>query len=47
MRVNRSDEVQGDADAAVDWYIGEYAPTGADDFVDELDQGLGLLNRFP
>ena len=47
MRVSLSDEAQGDADAAVDWYIGEGALIAADDFADELEQALGLLNRFP
>jgi len=47
VRVSLSNEAQGDADAAVDWYMGEYAFIAADDFVDELDRALGLLNRFP
>jgi len=47
VRVSLSDEAQGDADAAVDWYIGEGAFIAADDFVDELNRALGLLNRFP
>lgn len=47
VRVSLSDEAQDDADAAVDWYIGEGALIAADDFADELDQALGLLNRFP
>ncbi len=47
MRVSLSDEAQADADAAVDWYIGEGAFVAADDFADELDQALDLLNRFP
>ncbi|MDO8596467.1 MAG: hypothetical protein Q7R45_07570 [Sulfuricaulis sp.] len=32
MRVSLSDEAQGDAVAAVDWYIGEGAFIAADDF---------------
>jgi plasmid stabilization system protein ParE len=47
VRVSLSNEAQGDADAAVDWYIGEGAFIAADDFVDELDQALRLLSRFP
>ncbi|MEK7436741.1 MAG: type II toxin-antitoxin system RelE/ParE family toxin [Pseudomonadota bacterium] len=47
MRVSLSNEAQGDADAAVNWYIGEGAFIAADDFVDELDQALALLDRFP
>lgn len=47
MRVSLSNEAQGDADAAVDWYIDEGAFVAADDFVDELDRALGMLNRFP
>ena len=47
MRVDLSDEAQGDADAAVDWYIGEGAFIAADYFADDLDQALGLLSRFP
>jgi len=47
VRVSLSSEAQGDADAAVNWYIGEGAFVAADDFVDELDQALALLNRFP
>lgn len=47
MRVSLSEEAQGDADAAVDWYIGEGALIAANDFADELEQALGLLIRFP
>ena len=47
MRISLSDEAQSDADAAVDWYIGEGAPIAANDFVDELERALSLLNRFP
>lgn len=47
LRVNLSDEAQGDADAAIDWYIGQGAFIAADDFADELDQALRLLKRFP
>lgn len=35
------------ADATVDWYIGEGAFIAADDFADEIDQALGLLSQFP
>lgn len=47
MQVSLSDEAQADADATVDWYIGEGAFIAADDFADEIDQALGLLSRFP
>jgi plasmid stabilization system protein ParE len=47
VRVSLSDEAQADANAAVDWYIGEGALIAADDFADELDQALSLLKRFP
>lgn len=47
MQVNLSNEAQADANAAVDWYIGESALIAADDFVNELDQALHLLSQFP
>jgi len=47
MQVSLSDEAQADADAALDWYIGEGALIAADDFLDEINQALGLLIRFP
>jgi plasmid stabilization system protein ParE len=47
VRVSLSNEAQADADAAVDWYIGEDALIAANDFADELDRALGLLSRFP
>jgi hypothetical protein len=37
MRVSLSNEAQGDADVAVDWYIGESAFIAASDFADVLD----------
>ena len=46
MLISLSDEAQADANAAVDWYIGEGAFIAADDFADELDQALDLLSRF-
>jgi len=47
VRISLSKEAQADADAAVDWYAGEGAFIAADEFADELDRALGLLNRFP
>lgn len=47
VRVSLSNEAQADADAVVDWYTGESAFIAADEFVNELDRALGLLNRFP
>jgi toxin ParE1/3/4 len=47
MRVSLSNEAQIDADAAVDWYIGEGAFIAADDFADALDQVFDLLSQFP
>ncbi|MBE0625465.1 MAG: type II toxin-antitoxin system RelE/ParE family toxin [Burkholderiales bacterium] len=47
MRISLSREAQADADAAVDWYTGENAFIAADEFANELDRALGLLNRFP
>lgn len=46
VQVSLSAEAQADADAAVDWYIGEGALTAAEDFTDELDRALSLLNQF-
>ena len=47
MRVSLSDAALADANAAVDWYIGEGALIAADDFADAMDQALDLLKRFP
>ncbi|MDO8369158.1 MAG: type II toxin-antitoxin system RelE/ParE family toxin [Candidatus Nitrotoga sp.] len=44
--VNLSAEAQADADAVVDWYIGEGALIAAEDFTEELDCALNLLNQF-
>ena len=44
--VSFSGEAQADADAAVDWYIGEGALVAADDFVLEIEKALGLLGQF-
>lgn len=46
VQVNLSAEAQADADAAVDWYIGEGALIAVEDFTDELDRALDLLNQF-
>jgi len=47
VQVSLSNEAQGDADATVNWYIGEGEFIAADDFAEELDQALRLLSRFP
>lgn len=47
MRISLSDEAQGDADAAIDWYLEENAFAAADDFADELEQALSILSGFP
>lgn len=46
VRVSLSAEAQADADAVVDWYIGEGALIAAEDFTEELDGALKLLNQF-
>lgn len=46
VRVSLSAEAQADADAVVDWYIGEDAFIAAEDFTEELDGALDLLNQF-
>jgi hypothetical protein len=45
VRVSLSN-AQDNADAAVDWYIGEGAFTAADDFADELDQASAEWGRL-
>jgi plasmid stabilization system protein ParE len=46
VRVSLSAEAQADADAVVDWYISEGAFIAAEDFTEELDGALNLLNQF-
>jgi len=46
VRVSLSAEAQADADAVVDWYIGEGAFIAAEDFTEELDGAFDLLNQF-
>ena len=46
LPVSLSGEAQADADAAIDWYIGEGAFNAADDFADEIERALGLLSQF-
>ena len=46
VQVNLNAEAQADVDAAVDWYIGEGALIAAEDFTDEFDRALNLLNQF-
>lgn len=46
VQVNLRAEAQADADAAVNWYIGEGALIAAEDFTDELDGALNLFNQF-
>lgn len=46
VRVSLSAEAQADVDAVVDWYIGEGAFIAAEDFIDEPDGALNLLNQF-
>jgi plasmid stabilization system protein ParE len=46
VRVSLSAEAQADADAVVDWYISEGALIAAEDFTEELDGALKLLNQF-
>ncbi|MBI3479776.1 MAG: type II toxin-antitoxin system RelE/ParE family toxin [Nitrosomonadales bacterium] len=45
--VSLSREAEADADAAVEWYIGEGAFIAADDFLGEIEQTMGMLARFP
>lgn len=47
LPVSLSHEAQTDADAAVEWYIGEGAFIAAEDFLGEIEQALGLLAQFP
>ena len=44
--VSLSTDAEADANAAVDWYIGEGALSAAEDFADAIDQALGLLSQF-
>lgn len=46
VRVSLSAEAQADADAVVDWYISEGAFIAAEDFTEELDGAIDLLNQF-
>lgn len=47
MRVSLSEPAQDDANAAIDWYIGQGAYIAADDFANALEQAFGLLSGFP
>ena len=47
MRLSLSDEAQADADAAIDWYVGDGAFVAAEDFANALDQALALLCDYP
>ena len=47
MRVSLSELAQDDANAAIDWYIGQGAYIAADDFANALEQAFGLLSGFP
>lgn len=46
-RPSLSRQAEADADAAVEWYIGEGAFTAANDFLDEIEQAMDLLSQFP
>ncbi len=46
VRVSLSAEAQADANAVIDWYIGEGAFIAAEDFTKEIDSALNLLNQF-
>ena len=46
VRVSLSAEAQADAAAVVDWYISEGAFFAAEDFIEEIDSALNLLNQF-
>lgn len=47
MRISLSDEALADFEAATDWYLEELAFTAADDFADEFEHALALLQAFP
>ena len=47
MRVSLSELAHDDANAAIDWYVGEGAYIAADDFADALEKAFGLLSNFP
>ena len=47
LPISLSHEAQADADAAVEWYIGEGAFIATEDFLGEIERVLGLLARFP
>lgn len=47
MRVSLSDEAQADADAVIDWYVGDGALVAAEDFAKALDKALALLGNYP
>ena len=46
-RPSLSRKAEADADAAVEWYIGEGASTAGDDFLDEIERAMSLLAQFP
>lgn len=46
MRISLSDEALADFEAATDWYLTELAFTAADDFADEFEHALTLLQAF-
>lgn len=47
MRLSLSDGAQADADAAIDWYVGDEAFVAAEDFANALDRALALLRDYP
>lgn len=47
MKISLADEAQGDFETAIDWYLEELAFTAADEFADEFEQALALLQKFP
>ncbi len=45
-RVSLSAEARAGADAVIGWYISEGAFIAAEDFTEEIDSALNLLNQF-
>jgi toxin ParE1/3/4 len=47
MRRSLSDEALADFEAAVDWYLDALAFVAAEDFADEVEQAIRLIESFP
>ncbi len=47
MRISVSALAQADFEAALDWYLDALAFEAADDFANEYERAMGLLQSFP